>query len=476
FTSPNLTSVTSSTVALSAGAAAALSITTQPSTSVLSGVLFGTQPAIQLRDVSNNAVSQAGVTITAAVQTGTGILGGTLTAATNSSGLATFTNLSILGTGAHTLRFTSPNLTQIVSGSIGIAAQASQLSIATQPSASAQSGVAFSTQPAIQLRDASGNAVGSSGVVVTATIASGGGTLGGVATATTNSSGLATFSSLSISGADGPRTLQFTSPSLTSITSATVNVAAVTSTDGCVNEPAGYTRFHDQPWDAAPAFPTQSLGWSDPNRDAAQSLSITNDATAPFPGNHNVLQAKFKQGSPGGSGPFYIERNFATNEQYHNLYMCIYLKHSANFDNTNGNAGTKFMWPIGDPDRMSATYLSFHASIMDFMLIQQGAVDRMLDANVVGNTRQAQVVTKNGSWIRYEVLIKGNSSDDTPDGELHIWIDGVKTHQFTNVQYLMSSARKWTRLIYNPTYGGGTNPVPYDQYQYIDHIRLSGSP
>src|SRR5262249_44379833 len=58
---------------------------------------------------------------------------------------------------------------------------ASRLTIATQPSSSATSGSPFAQQPAIQLRDASNNVVQQSGVPVTATIASGGGTLNGTA-------------------------------------------------------------------------------------------------------------------------------------------------------------------------------------------------------------------------------------------------------------------------------------------------------
>jgi Ca2+-transporting ATPase len=45
---------------------------------------------------------------------------------------------------------------------------------------------------------------------VTAAIASGGGTLGGSATAATNASGIATFTNLSINGTAGARTLTFT--------------------------------------------------------------------------------------------------------------------------------------------------------------------------------------------------------------------------------------------------------------------------
>src|SRR5205807_1202178 len=108
---------------------------------------------------------------------GGGTLGGTLTATTNGSGVASFTNLAITGAaGDRTLTFSATGLTSATSGTITITAgAATQLSLTTQPSSAAQSGVAFAQQPVIQLRDASGNPVSQSGVTVTAAIATGGG-------------------------------------------------------------------------------------------------------------------------------------------------------------------------------------------------------------------------------------------------------------------------------------------------------------
>src|SRR6202007_902221 len=112
---------------------------------------FAQQPVLQLQDASGNAVSQSGVTVTAAIATGAGTLGGTLTAATNGGGVATCTNLSITGTaGVRTLSFSATGLTAATSGTITVTAgTATQLSITTQPSTSAQSGVAFTQQPVL---------------------------------------------------------------------------------------------------------------------------------------------------------------------------------------------------------------------------------------------------------------------------------------------------------------------------------------
>src|SRR5207248_3089524 len=214
---------TSGTITITAGAATQLSITTQPSSSAQSGVAFAQQPVVQLRDASGNPVSQAGVTVTAAIATGTGTLGGTLTATTNGSGVASFTNLAITGAaGDRTLTFSGTGLTSATSATITITGRAAtQLSITTQPSTTAQGGVAFAQAPVGQPRASSGTAVSLHGALPTSAIATGAGTLGGTLTATTNGSGVASFTHLAITGAAGDRTLTFSGTGLTSATSAT---------------------------------------------------------------------------------------------------------------------------------------------------------------------------------------------------------------------------------------------------------------
>src|SRR5437016_9436818 len=114
--------------------------------------------------------------------------------------VATFTNLAITGTaGDRTLSFSATGLTGVTSATVTLTAgTATQLTVTTEPSSTAQSGVPFTQQPVIQVRDASGNPVNQAGVTVTAAIATGGGTLAGTLTATTTGTGVATFTNLAI--------------------------------------------------------------------------------------------------------------------------------------------------------------------------------------------------------------------------------------------------------------------------------------
>ena len=228
FSSGSLTPATSTAIVLSAGSGSRLSITTQPSASAQNGVPFAQQPVIQLRDASNNPVAQSGVVVTVAILTGGGTLGGTTTATTNGSGVATFSGLSITGTvGARTLLFGASGYTTVTSNAINITAgAATALSVTTQPSATAQSGQPFASQPVIQLRDQSGNAVSQSGVVVSASVNGAGASLIGSASATTSAGGVATFSGLGLAGTIGSYSLSFAASGLTAATSSSISLAA----------------------------------------------------------------------------------------------------------------------------------------------------------------------------------------------------------------------------------------------------------
>src|SRR5207244_7507662 len=135
----------------------------------------------QARDASGNPVSQAGVTVTAAIATGSGTLGCTLAATTTGTGVATVVNLAVTRTaGDRTLSFSATGLTGVNSATVTITAgTATQLTVTTQPSETARADVCTPDPRAIQIRAATGNPMNQSGVTVTAGIATGGGPLGG---------------------------------------------------------------------------------------------------------------------------------------------------------------------------------------------------------------------------------------------------------------------------------------------------------
>ena len=194
-------------------------------------------PAVRLADRFGNPV--AGHSVAFAVTGGGGAVSGT-PATSSSSGIATLGSWTLGSTaGSNTLTATAAGLpaSPVTFSATGQTVVAPQFALATQPSASAASGVLFAQQPVIQLETSTGQPIHQAGVPVTAAVSSGGGTLAGTLTVATDANGTATFTDLSISGSVGTRTLEFSSPGIVTIVSNSVVLgagpaAAVTINDG----------------------------------------------------------------------------------------------------------------------------------------------------------------------------------------------------------------------------------------------------
>jgi adhesin/invasin len=198
--------------------------------SATAGSAVAIPPAVKVTDANGNPV--AGVGVTFAVGSGGGSINPTTPVITNAGGVAALTSWTLgITAGTNTLTATISGTgivgnpaTFTATGQVG---SAGKLAILRQPSATAQSGVAFAQQPKVQLEDAGGNPVATAGLAITAALASGtGGTLGGQLTVATDNKGAATFTNLSISGAQGAYTISFSNPNVTGVTSSTVTLAA----------------------------------------------------------------------------------------------------------------------------------------------------------------------------------------------------------------------------------------------------------
>jgi alpha-tubulin suppressor-like RCC1 family protein len=104
-----------------------------------------------------------------------------------------------------------------------------RLALVVAPPSTAQSGVALTPQPVLEVQDGSGNAVAVQGRQVVAVLASQGGTLTGTLEATTNAQGRAAFANLGLSGPAGVRTIRFDSPGLSSASADPITVGAGTA-------------------------------------------------------------------------------------------------------------------------------------------------------------------------------------------------------------------------------------------------------
>jgi hypothetical protein len=205
-----------------------LVITTQPG-SAESGVTFATQPVVEIRDANGNKVANSTASVTVSLYSGAGTLSGTKTV-NAVAGIATFTDLKISGGGSATLKFSSTNLTGATGNSFTVTQVAHFLVITRQPAAST-SGSVLSNVPEVEIHDAAGLAI-MNGATITASLASGTGTLSGNTTESVDGDADADFDQLTVTGT-GNFTLKFTYGSL-SVVSNSFAVTAVVATPTAV--------------------------------------------------------------------------------------------------------------------------------------------------------------------------------------------------------------------------------------------------
>lgn len=207
------------------------------------GTSFGV-PSIVFQDeagnVSTNAADQSR-DVTVAIVKGDGALQGT-TKVKASGGLAQFGDLRIDKTGSHTLRFSSPGLTDFDLAVTISGGDAAKTVILTQP-IGAEPGKILATQPKVEVQDAFGNR-SSSLVDVVVAIASGDGTLGGTTKrGTTFTSGNnISFDDLTLDKA-GSFTLKFTIPSFPSVPAVMSNSFTVAAPKPAVLTAADFTKM-----------------------------------------------------------------------------------------------------------------------------------------------------------------------------------------------------------------------------------------
>jgi hypothetical protein len=244
--SSGLTAATSTTFNI-ALAPTQLGFVQQPPATGYTATTLSPSLTVRLLDVNGQPVNKGSVAIILSVGSnpGSGILSGTLTRYTNTSGVATFSGLSVnnAGTG-YTLVASSTGLTSATSNSFNILPTPTQLGFVQQPT-NAYTNTSLSPAMTVRLLDTNGQPVSKSGVSITLAIGTnpGSGILSGTLTRPTNTSGVATFNDIKINNAGTGYTLVASSTGLSRATSTTFNISLPPTQLGFVQQPpvTGYT-------------------------------------------------------------------------------------------------------------------------------------------------------------------------------------------------------------------------------------------
>ncbi len=269
-------------------------------------------------------------------------------------------------------------------------------------------------------------------------------------------------------GQEDGRVENFGDPGINGLSALTPFALTTVNATGCTNEPAGYTTFTNQPWNAIPPLPPvlDPYGWR--NSTSVQSrLTIRTDAGAPGSPS-KIMEGKFAKGVRGGTGPFNLELKFGRNVT--RVYQCMWHKLSSNFTN-NKNANVKFGFLL-------SPYWSGSSSINHYFNLTPELGVHLQSSNLKLNRQMKstwKTMNYGDEWHKFEFLFLANTKGKQ-DGVARIWVDGNQVLNVADVQYFHAGQTpKFIGLTWNPTYGGGTNPVPFDMFQWVDNWYVSGS-
>ena len=199
-------------------------------TEAVAGFPLATEDIPAVRVTTSDGRAVPNIAVTFAVTAGGGVIVGA-SRTTDVNGIARLASWQ-LGSlvGINTVTASHGTLAPVQFNVTSIAGAPVRVGVTTAPTASVPNRQQFPTQPVVQVQDAFGNAVSQGGVVVSAELAVPGATLLGTATATTSASGAAAFTDLAIGGIAGPKVLNFSAPSLSSVTAALTTTAGTPTT------------------------------------------------------------------------------------------------------------------------------------------------------------------------------------------------------------------------------------------------------
>lgn len=234
------------------------------------------------------------------------------------------------------------------------------------------------------------------------------------------------------------------------------------------NEPAGYTQVSDRPFSAI-----GEDGW---NAFDTVGLSIVSDATAPT-SPPDVAQSLYPQGYTGGGSPSGTAKSISTTDDF---YVAFTFKISSNWQGHDSQVNKILFiqngpYPGSGPITVSAHGANAASLRLDMRLVPRGneGSQSLGSPNLIPNLASGEIVR--GTWHEIEINVVNNTAGNF-DGEAHIWLDGVKITEYTDVMFFddaVDPASGFQVVSWDPTWGGTGDTVISDQYQRMDHFYIS---
>lgn len=187
------------------------------------------------------------------------------------------------------------------------------------------------------------------------------------------------------------------------------------------------------------------------------------------------MRHNFPPGHPGSGSSSRTTRNdYGVWPSTESVYLDIRCRFSSNWYGQDGSGVNKILY-IGDT-LSNPIVLDAHgigSAALRLRVALQGGETTNLNYNTAGNgvspsASDAEIVR--GAWTRITLLYK-NNTPGSANGEVHAWVNDVKTHQFTGVNIHPSGANLSSQWLHvHPIYGGGGGTA-ISELQYIDYDR-----
>ncbi len=235
------------------------------------------------------------------------------------------------------------------------------------------------------------------------------------------------------------------------------------------NQPAGFTVIYSNPMGTLPPKSPATDVFGFQQYFGTSALSVRSETSVP-----DFLRATFPAGTAGGAdypNAFRAGYGFSSSGTKSRLYVRVRFRLSSNWTD-NGNTGTKFFFFSQQQGNNHYVNLTEGGQFLPAVSMQSTFG---FGTPSGPNHFVAQPLTK-GVWHEMEILIVANTAG-VYNGQVRIWVDGALMQSANDMGYFAAGTTpRFEEMYFNPTYGGGRNPVPADQYLDLDHWYVSGAP
>jgi hypothetical protein len=100
-----------------------------------------------------------------------------------------------------------------------------------------------------------------------------------------------------------------------------------------------------------------------------------------------------------------------------------------------------------------------------------------LNPNTAGANAAGAWSIQRGKWYVVEILLEAGQNGSA-DGMLRIWVNGVLTHEYMNIEYdpIPSVSNYWDTLHVSPNWGGTGGTISQTMWLEFDDFYVSGAP